>query len=374
VIAEGDEESMGEQASSQPGGLGGEARLRRGEGDLLAERRARRAAESGEHALMLRAEAAEATVRTLETHVASLQRRLHEAEDEGRRMSELIVASQPVPQRVPAREEAGAGPPHAPERERGPAATPSSSATHKDAGAGDPGGAGAGVAGTEIDHLLRRLSASEGQAHILAVRLEAVQRQLADAEQAAAVERAAARRAQQLVHERLDTLERKAGLLGSGLDAERTARERAERVLERIRRGQGLIEELVRELAGIVSRLLSATAGRQPAAAERPSAAAPPLPGAAPNARPGALGAGAPGAPAAAGPAQPGRAPASGGGEARAAEMATALAEAVDRLRARAEADSPGAGELRQPRVEHRHSRSLIGRIRIARKQRRERR
>ena len=71
---------MGEQgASSQSSGLGAEGRLRRGEGDLLAERRVRRAAESGEHALMLRAEAAEATVRTLETHVASLQRRLREA-------------------------------------------------------------------------------------------------------------------------------------------------------------------------------------------------------------------------------------------------------------------------------------------------------
>ena len=57
---------MGEQASSQSGGLGGEARSRRGEGDLLAERRARRAAESGEHALMLRAEAAEARVREFE--------------------------------------------------------------------------------------------------------------------------------------------------------------------------------------------------------------------------------------------------------------------------------------------------------------------
>src|SRR2546426_7803088 len=126
---------MGEQASSQSGGLGGEGGLRRGEGDLLSERRARRAAESGEHALMLRAEAAEATVRTLETHVASLQRRLREAEDEGRRMSELIVASQP------AREGPGQGPPQAPGREPGVAAAPSPSATPRDAGAGDPGGA-----------------------------------------------------------------------------------------------------------------------------------------------------------------------------------------------------------------------------------------
>ncbi len=59
------------------------------ERDLLAERRALRAAESGENALLRRAETAEATVKTLEGHVLSLQRRLEEAEQDGRRTSEL---------------------------------------------------------------------------------------------------------------------------------------------------------------------------------------------------------------------------------------------------------------------------------------------
>lgn len=59
------------------------------ERDLLAERRARRAVESGENALQRRAETAEATVQTLEGHVAGLQRRLEEAEQDGRRTSEL---------------------------------------------------------------------------------------------------------------------------------------------------------------------------------------------------------------------------------------------------------------------------------------------
>ena len=54
-----------------------------------AERRAAESAESGETALVRRAEAAEATVKTLETHVASLQRRLDEGERDGRRTSEL---------------------------------------------------------------------------------------------------------------------------------------------------------------------------------------------------------------------------------------------------------------------------------------------
>ena len=86
MIAEGNETPGGEP--------GGAAEGRRGpnEGDILAERRVRRAAESGEHALTLRAEAAEATVRTLETHVTSLQRQLRESEEEGRRLSERIDA------------------------------------------------------------------------------------------------------------------------------------------------------------------------------------------------------------------------------------------------------------------------------------------
>ena len=54
-----------------------------------AERRAHRAAESDDTTLVRRAEAAEATVKTLETHVSSLQRRLDEAERDGRRTSEL---------------------------------------------------------------------------------------------------------------------------------------------------------------------------------------------------------------------------------------------------------------------------------------------
>ena len=59
------------------------------ERDLLAERRARRLAESGESALTRRAEVAEATVRTLEAHVATLQRRLRETESEGQRAAAL---------------------------------------------------------------------------------------------------------------------------------------------------------------------------------------------------------------------------------------------------------------------------------------------
>jgi hypothetical protein len=60
-----------------------------GEPDLLAERRARRIAEPTETALLRRAEAAEATVRTLETHVASLQQRLRDTEGDTRLTRDL---------------------------------------------------------------------------------------------------------------------------------------------------------------------------------------------------------------------------------------------------------------------------------------------
>src|SRR5262249_60903297 len=83
------------EGTERPGGGAGTPPDRQGrgsEGDLLAERRARRAAESGEAALTRRAEAAEATVRTLEAHVASLQQRLREAEGETRRAAALLQA------------------------------------------------------------------------------------------------------------------------------------------------------------------------------------------------------------------------------------------------------------------------------------------
>src|SRR5476651_1390374 len=85
------------EESETPGiGAGAEGRGRGGEGDLLAERRARRAAESGEAPLIRRAEAAEATVQTLERHVASLQQRLREAEEDRHRMSELVEGERAI--------------------------------------------------------------------------------------------------------------------------------------------------------------------------------------------------------------------------------------------------------------------------------------
>ena len=83
VIAEGS------SFSQTPGPRGGTPPLP-GEPDLLAERRARRAVETGESAALLRrAQAAEATVQTLEAHIANLQQRLREAEGDRERTHEL---------------------------------------------------------------------------------------------------------------------------------------------------------------------------------------------------------------------------------------------------------------------------------------------
>jgi chaperonin cofactor prefoldin len=84
VTADGQEISSGEPGAAPDGAV------RRTEGDLLAERRARRAAESGEASLQRRAETVEATVQTLESHVASLQLRLAEAEEERRSVGALL--------------------------------------------------------------------------------------------------------------------------------------------------------------------------------------------------------------------------------------------------------------------------------------------
>jgi len=176
------------EGNETPGGESGPAG-RRSEGDLFSERRARRAAESGEVALTRRAEAAEATVQTLERHVSSLQQRLREAEDEQARMAELIDAEKAAAlerehelRRVKQREYA--------EQQLRVEAEERLTGLDRESHA-------------ESEQLSRRLSASEDDTRELAGRLESLQRQLAEAEQAAAAERAAVRRAEHELQARL---------------------------------------------------------------------------------------------------------------------------------------------------------------------------
>jgi hypothetical protein len=312
VIAEGNETPGGDPADRRSGGGS--------EGDLLGERRARRAAETGEAALSLRAEAAEATVRTLEVHVSTLQQRLRDVEEERRGHAERAKAERAAVlereaelRRVKQREYA--------EQQLRVEAEDRVMSMDRESRA-------------QIDRLNRRLSASEDEARELAQRLESVQRALAEAEQTAAAERTAVRRAERELQARLTELECRALEINSALAAERAARERSEGLLESMRRGHRMVESLVGETRAIVGRLAAAFAGSQPGS--------------------GALRAQEPHGevrvsrmrPAGGGPAAP---PAGVVAAAHSMEMAEALAAAVERLRARA--DEPAPDGMRAPAV-----------------------
>jgi hypothetical protein len=368
-MAEGNETHGAGTGAGQSGGWAPEGRQRGGEADLLAERRARRAAESPEHLLVRRAETAEATVRTLEAHVTSLQQRLREAEEERRRVSELIDSGRLAP--APA-----------------------------------PGAPGVGLAGTsgaqagaegllegelrrarqreyaeqrlrveteerlieterdnraQLERLSRELADSEAQERVLAVRIETLQRELAEAEQSAAAERAAARRAEGALAEKVAELDAQAAELRRELEAERAARLRAEQTIEALRLGHRRLELIAHELRAGMADLRAAAAAGTAAAVQAPVWQRREQPAAAPAAEPvaGRRQPAAPATPVGSGP---------GNGE-----MVEALAAAVERLRARV-AEGPAASPTAAsapPR--HKHSMSLIGRWRMARKQRRQR-
>ncbi len=246
-MVEGSETPNGEQGS------GPEGRPRRSEGDLLAERRARRAAESGEVALMRRAEAAEATVQTLERHVASLQQRLREAEEDRVRISESLEHERTATlereselRRVKQREYA--------EQQLRVEAEERMLGLDRESR-------------IEIERLELRLSASEDDARELLLSIERLQRQLAEAEQAAGADRAAVRSVEQGLQERLDDFEDRLQELQRGLNAERTARARSERLLERMREGHARLELLLEEMNTDLSRAVTTALARD----ERPA-------------------------------------------------------------------------------------------------------
>jgi hypothetical protein len=324
----------------------------RSEGDLLSERRARRAAETGEAALMLRAEAAEATVQTLERHVSSLQARLREAEEERRGLSELLEAEKVRAlerehelRRVKQREYA--------EQQLRVEADERLVGVERDSQA-------------EIERLSVRVQAGEDDVRELAHSLEDLQRQLAQAERLAAAERASGLAELRAVvgrelQARMADLERRVAETQIGLERERSARERSERLLESMRAGHLQMGELIGEMKVIVERLLGAVA-----LAGTPSAAIQPGVAAHADLQSGAQ---------ATGPLLV-HAPADVIAQARGAEMTDALAAAVERLRTRAQAvaAAPEPAPLAPPELpRYKHSMSWLARRRIKRKQRRAR-
>jgi hypothetical protein len=355
------------------------------ERDLLAERRARRAIDwdpanpthpsndpTGNAAqadatdvLLRRAEAAEATVQTLESHLSSLREQVREAAEERAAFAERLVAEQASVaerehelRRVKQREYA--------EQQLRVEAEDRRARAERDSRA-------------ELDRLTRRLGASEHHARELSQRLESAQRELDEAEQAAAAaELGELRSAGELqLRARFAELERHALEIRREIDTERTARVQAERRLAEMRAGYRRMELLVADLRGTMAQLRVAATHEPEAGRIAPGPVAP--------------------------------------AEHR-EELADALAAAVERLRARAEAaagepgerlDAPTGGPVEiaeapaggsfaeradapcpRPstehdrsspapaarRASHKHSMSLLGRTRLRRKQRRERR
>jgi hypothetical protein len=157
------------------------------ERDLLAQRRARRA-ELSDPALIRRAEAAEATVRSLETQVLSLQQRLAEATEEHRRVGEQLSERELEVRRVKQRE-------YAEQQLR--------------VEAEDRGERAIREKHAEIEELHGRLASSERNARELAEQLEQVRRELAEAQQAAVAERVELGRDDRVLAEREADLDRR---------------------------------------------------------------------------------------------------------------------------------------------------------------------
>jgi hypothetical protein len=346
-----------------------------------------------EHLLTLRAEAAEATVRTLESHLATVQQRLRDAEEESRRLSEALVADASTRRREGGEQSGRTG---VLERELQRARQREQAEHRARVDAEDRAVAIERDDRAEIEQLASRLSASERYVRALAAELAEVEARVLEAERAAATRRAAADDERTELERRLAAIERTAIEVGRGLESERAERERAERLLAGMRRGQRRVEALVRDLGTIVSRLRAHTAplppvppARAAGEASRLHAALAPSTASAP-ASPGVL------APAGRAP-EPISAVTTQAQRDRSAELATALASAVERLRAGAqesagvtaspvappvaappnaqlEADAPQGEQAVTARPTHKHSYSLIGRVRMSRKQRRERR
>lgn len=373
MIAEGNETPGGESGGTAEG------RGRLSEGDILAERRARRAAESGEHALTLRAEAAEATVRTLETHVSSLQQQLRESEEEGRSLSERIDATHVARSEQRAEPTERAYPPSrdaALERELQRASQREYAEQRLRIEAEDRRGEVERETRTELERLGRRLDVSERDAQTLTARLEAAQRELAEAEQAMAAQRAAVLRSERALRERLGELERQAGEIQGGLEAERAARRHAEQMLAELQQAQRSAQVLLGGLAETVARLREAALRPQEHEPSRaPSSEAPLVHAVTEQAPPRA-----PQPPAVAplAPAPPPQARPLPTDEAAGSEMAEALAAAVERLRARVEEQvATQAGPMQPSSAKappHKHTMSLIARTRLALKRWREQR
>lgn len=267
------------------------------ERDVLAERRARRGEPAGDPILIRRAETAEAAAHALEERLAGVQLRLQEAEQ----------ASREAAQRLAEREQ-------------------------------------------ELSRASERLSEDEQQLHTISARLaererelQSVSERLSDRERdlRTVSERLAERerqlqRAELEIRGRVEALERRVEEVQQDLAQERAARQVAEHELEALKAAQSAVLPLIGDLRQLAGRLRAvAESGGLASAPPQPSAPAPatqPVPAAE---EPSAIASSLVSVP-------------SAQAQAANAEMAEALAAAIQRLRARVAA----VGELQEGQVE----------------------
>ncbi len=286
------------------------------DGDSLLEPTVRRIEVPGDPILVRRAEKAEAAAQALEEHLSRIQARLEEAEREceqasrglGEREEQLRLASERL------------------------------------------------ASGERELHLVTsRLSEREEEVRVVSARLAERERELQQLTERLLVREADLRRAEIEIKRRLDGLEERVVEVQRELTDERTAREGAERELEEVRaalrRTEGLVGEL-KELAHRLRGALTSTA----ATAAVPGAPAPPDSHAASPAAPVASEAATASPPAGPTAVAAGTSSSRQGGQgasdaaeeqARRAQMADALASAVERLRARVAA----VGEMHDSRA-----------------------
>lgn len=255
------------------------------ERDLLAQRRARRS-EMSDPGLIQRAEAAEATVRTLETHLNSIQQRLQDTAGEQRRMSEQLAEREREVRRVKQREYA--------EQQLRVEVEERCERVNREKQA-------------EVDELHRRLNISERHAQELADQLEVLRHELSAAQQTAAAERRAAseggaelsereaeleqrelqleqakaqieqhlsaarnfeqrardlreqaQERQDILTSRLTELEQRAAEVQQEVETQKIARERSELTLSRVQESRSGLKAIVRELEQAARQLRGA--------------------------------------------------------------------------------------------------------------------
>jgi hypothetical protein len=200
--------------------------------DVLAARRARRA-EAGDPVVVRRAEAAEAAIRNLETHLAALEQRLEEVGSERERIAQQLTEREREVRSVKQREYA--------EQQLRVEAEERGERAQREMRA-------------QMQELHRRLDETEQRARELAAELEDVRRELSEAHQAMALGERLRERSEEL-RERLVALEGRFTEMQREVAVEREAREHAERELVQLRERDARLTPLVCELMEVASEL-----------------------------------------------------------------------------------------------------------------------